>query len=386
MSDLIKKEFLQNFSMIEIDKLIILMKPHTFSAGEIFLNEGDTASEIYFIIEGEVEIIKKSHEKAEFHRIDTLTEGDTIGEIAFFDQEKRSASVRALTQVKIGAITYTDIKNLEATDPRLYAKIETNIAKEICKRLRTTTNTTVVSLQKDLENSRLRVSISSFIINIFFIVTLYAYALRSLVFFESVFSTDAPVSIAIGIAFASVTLMMIFRSGLPLSIYGITWKNWKVSMIEGIVFTLPLLPLVVLLKWSALNLMHGYSQEPLFHNVFQYDLEVTHVGIFSRLLLIGLYALFAPVQEIITRGALQGSLQMFLTGRYHIFWAIIVSNLIFSLTHLYLSIFLSFSVLFTGCFWGWMFYRQKSLIGVGISHIILGIWTLHIVGIRVFMS
>jgi len=101
----------------------------------------------------------------------------------------------------------------------------------------------------------------------------------------------------------------------------------------------------------------------------------------STLVFISLYLLFVPLQEFIVRGVLQGSFQEFMQGRYKIFWSIVLSNLLFSITHLHISLLTTFIVFIPGLFWGWLYSRHRTLVGVIASHLIIGIWALCIVGI-----
>ena len=89
----------------------------------------------------------------------------------------------------------------------------------------------------------------------------------------------------------------------------------------------------------------------------------------------------SPLQEFLVRGILQGTLEEFLIGKYRVLLAILISNLIFSFIHLPLSMFMVALTFFAGLFWGWLYSRQKSILGVSISHFILGIWAESIVGL-----
>ena len=95
------------------------------------------------------------------------------------------------------------------------------------------------------------------------------------------------------------------------------------------------------------------------------------------------YVVFIPFQELIYRGGLQGALEHFLSGPRAKWQAIFASNIIFSAAHLYISPGFSLVAFFTGLFWGWLYARQKGLIGVSVSHILLGIWALDVVDLGV---
>jgi CRP/FNR family cyclic AMP-dependent transcriptional regulator len=92
---------------------------------------------------------------------------------------------------------------------------------------------------------------------------------------------------------------------------------------------------------------------------------------------------FAPFQELIYRGGVQGPLSHFLTGRGRSWLAIIGANIIFSAAHLYVSPGLAVMAFLAGLFWGWLYARQRGLIGVSVSHILLGFWAFEVVDLGV---
>ncbi len=68
-----------------------------FGDGEIIIRQGDPGEAMFFIQAGEVEVIQRRGDK-EFC-LGTLKDGDVFGEMALFERELRSASVRALGDV-----------------------------------------------------------------------------------------------------------------------------------------------------------------------------------------------------------------------------------------------------------------------------------------------
>jgi CRP-like cAMP-binding protein len=68
-----------------------------YQDGEIIIREGDTGDCMYVIQSGRVEVMERRHDK-EFC-LAVLEKGDVFGEMALFDNEPRSATVRALGEV-----------------------------------------------------------------------------------------------------------------------------------------------------------------------------------------------------------------------------------------------------------------------------------------------
>jgi CRP-like cAMP-binding protein len=67
----------------------------TYAAGEVIFNEGDQGNLIYAIQLGEVQVVHNGEVLA------TLGEGELFGEMALIDSMPRSATVIALTDVRL---------------------------------------------------------------------------------------------------------------------------------------------------------------------------------------------------------------------------------------------------------------------------------------------
>ncbi|MBZ0304223.1 MAG: cyclic nucleotide-binding domain-containing protein [Anaerolineae bacterium] len=67
----------------------------TYQAGEILIGEGDAGDTIYAIQQGEVQVVHNGDVLA------TLGPGELVGEMALIDQMPRSATVIALTDVRV---------------------------------------------------------------------------------------------------------------------------------------------------------------------------------------------------------------------------------------------------------------------------------------------
>jgi membrane protease YdiL (CAAX protease family) len=71
---------------------------------------------------------------------------------------------------------------------------------------------------------------------------------------------------------------------------------------------------------------------------------------------------------------MQGALTRMLTGRMVPLKAILVANAVFSVSHQHLGLGYALVVFVPGLFWGWLYHRQGSLLGVSVSHAIIGLW------------
>jgi membrane protease YdiL (CAAX protease family) len=124
--------------------------------------------------------------------------------------------------------------------------------------------------------------------------------------------------------------------------------------------------------YEGRSLIEPYA---LFKNPADHTIEVW-------LTLLVVYGLFvAPLQELMARGALQGLLEQFLTGKHKVFLSIIASNLIFSTAHIFMSFEIGILVFVGGLYLGWLYSRTHNLVGVWVAHWLCGSWALSVVGL-----
>lgn len=108
-----------------------------FTPGETVFREGDLAHEMYVVLDGEVEVVKKSR-KGRDHRVAILGPTDCFGEMSLIDVQPRSATVRALAASRILRVTSEDFDRLYRHDLKSYALVTLNIARDLSRRLRVT--------------------------------------------------------------------------------------------------------------------------------------------------------------------------------------------------------------------------------------------------------
>lgn len=73
---------------------------------DAILRENEASQDVYFILDGEVQISTKIGEEIDkiLPGLARLTKGDFFGELAMFDGEPRSAEVTALTECEIAKV------------------------------------------------------------------------------------------------------------------------------------------------------------------------------------------------------------------------------------------------------------------------------------------
>lgn len=131
----------KSFNDQQINALLSLSKSQELPPEEIIINEGEINDDIFIIIEGEVEILKKEDEGDGQYKIGMLNAGAVIGEMCLLEKVPRAATIQALSDTNILIISSKDIlslKNGDAESQKIYHEMIENIGRELCKRLRNT--------------------------------------------------------------------------------------------------------------------------------------------------------------------------------------------------------------------------------------------------------
>lgn len=90
----------------------------TFSPGEVLLHHGERSAHCYAIIDGQVLVTATSSQGATVV-LGRRRSGDVIGELSALDGAPRSATVRAVTEVKAVVLTAEQFENLLREVPDL---------------------------------------------------------------------------------------------------------------------------------------------------------------------------------------------------------------------------------------------------------------------------
>ncbi len=106
----------------------------TLQDGEFLMRQGDTSTELYIILEGSVEILQKGDD-GQTRKIDLLSEGDMLGEMAQFDGLPRSASARAAGDVRALEFKPENFHLLFMLHPKWSQKLMSTLAERVDQRL-----------------------------------------------------------------------------------------------------------------------------------------------------------------------------------------------------------------------------------------------------------
>jgi CRP-like cAMP-binding protein/membrane protease YdiL (CAAX protease family) len=392
-----KSELFKDVSHAQLLKIASLVKEFEVNAGETIIEENEICDMIYLVKDGQVKVSKFDHETNQTLSLSILDEGAILGEVSLLDNQPRSATIAALTDCQLYGFSSYQMEVLSQEDyysfskrlqnlvnfsgsrqVSIYSNLIKNLAKSVGQRIRTTNDSVVQGLKEQLISNKARLATGRLIINTLTFLCLYMWLIEISINFRDKLPSSSYISIPIITIFGFAVLVMMRQSGYPLSIYGLTFKHWKISLFEATIASVCMAVLIILYKIFIIHHNPAFTAQPIFNLDFNAHVPIS---IIMGLGLIVSYLVFVPLQELIVRGALQSSFCEFLIGKYKVFWSIVLSNLFFSITHLHLSLAASGVVMVPGLIWGWLYSRYRTLVGVTASHLFIGVWALFVVGI-----
>ena len=352
-----------------------------FASGTFILREGDEDAFIYVLIEGVAQIVKSTSIGEQMHMAE-LRSGDVLGELKIVDPQPSSASVLAVTDVTALVMdleTFADSPVLTAARATLLR----NVGRILAGKLRATTSEGADALQRELDESRARAYAGRFIVLIFAMLATYQLAIAALGLVPASQRPATSVISFVLVIWTVIPILLSFRnSPFTLASYGLTTKRVGPDIVQALIWTIPALGVVLAFKQVWLWLAPTMAGEPLFDPASLFGSRPFDPAFYAFAIV--LYMVHAPLQELVARAGLQGTLQHFLPTRPgHVNWkAIVISNLLFASAHAFIGFWFCFAAFVPGLFWGWMFAKQRSLAGAIVSHIAIGIWAIFVVGVR----
>lgn len=88
------------------------------SAGQIAVREGDFANRFMAIEEGEARVLRDGKQ------IGSLGPGDIFGEVGVLEKDRRSATVEAVSPLRLIKIEHWELQRMKKVLPQVYADIE----------------------------------------------------------------------------------------------------------------------------------------------------------------------------------------------------------------------------------------------------------------------
>ncbi len=114
----------------ELERVAEVAVPRQFATGEVVFREGDESDTCYVVRSGHARAIRE-HPDGRSITLARFGPGDIFGELAMFDDERRSATVEALEPTEAIAILGGDMRRLLREHPDIAVKLIAALARRL---------------------------------------------------------------------------------------------------------------------------------------------------------------------------------------------------------------------------------------------------------------
>ncbi len=106
----------------DLNRLAEVAVPRRFESGEVVFREGDASNTCYIVRSGRARAVRE-HSDGRSITLATFGPGEIFGELAMFDDERRSATVEAIESTEAIAILGGDMRRLLRRHPDISVKL-----------------------------------------------------------------------------------------------------------------------------------------------------------------------------------------------------------------------------------------------------------------------
>ncbi|MGD1059032.1 MAG: Crp/Fnr family transcriptional regulator [Solirubrobacteraceae bacterium] len=113
------------FSTLEpsdLERISGVAVPRSFEPGQVVFREGDSSDTCYVVREGRARAIR-THGDGRTITLATFGPGDIFGELAMFEDERRSATVEAIEPISVVGVLGPDMRRLMKEHPEISARL-----------------------------------------------------------------------------------------------------------------------------------------------------------------------------------------------------------------------------------------------------------------------
>lgn len=144
-----EKEFLKSVQLFhelrddQLTSVSSICERRVFKSGEMVVREGEMGNEMYLVLSGRAGVSKSidvklpGNDHLKFEKtLAVLGPGSSFGEIALLEDDTRTATVRAETELEVFVVKNERMGELMDSDPMLGFNILKAMSKVLCTRLR----------------------------------------------------------------------------------------------------------------------------------------------------------------------------------------------------------------------------------------------------------
>ncbi len=106
-----------DLSTVQLEELATVVRWQPLSEGDVLMTQGEDAHCMYVVRSGSLEVLVDGVKRAE------LGQGEPVGELALFGEDRRTATVQASSACQLGVVTREDIENLVEEVPGIALKL-----------------------------------------------------------------------------------------------------------------------------------------------------------------------------------------------------------------------------------------------------------------------
>jgi CRP/FNR family transcriptional regulator len=114
----------------DLERLAEVAVPRRFEAGEVVLREGDDSDTCYIVRTGRARAVRV-HPDGRMIALANFGPGDIFGELAMFDNERRSATVETLEETETIAILGPDMRRVIREQPEIAIQLLSGLARRL---------------------------------------------------------------------------------------------------------------------------------------------------------------------------------------------------------------------------------------------------------------
>ena len=367
------------------DQLARHARLRTYADGQVIRREGERFDSLVILRSGSARVEKVDRESGDAFALAAVQAGGAIGELGLVDDASASATVVADGPVQALSLDLAAVLQ----DPQaasLRAALFANLAPVLSARLRRSSETAVAGMRAELELSRQREDAGRFVIALVVVACACMLGMAALHEVPAAYvPSQTWVSAGSIVLTAAVMIGLLRGSPGALERRGVSLRGFWRHAGEATLVTLPALAALVALKWAFLRAVPALQGLPLFAPGAIFGEEPFRAGFWA--MAVALYAALVPLQELYYRAGLQGSLQQMMPTPGRTNWkAILIANLVFASVHSWIGVRFAAAALLPGLLWGWLYDRQRSLVGASVSHALFGAFALFVLGMQTIVG
>ena len=114
----------------DLERVAQVAVPRRFAPNQVIFREGDQSDTCYIVAEGHARALRE-HSDGRTIALARFGPGDIFGELAMFDDERRSATIEAMDELHAFAVMSTDMRRLMREHPDIAVKLVTSLGRRL---------------------------------------------------------------------------------------------------------------------------------------------------------------------------------------------------------------------------------------------------------------